>query len=78
MDPRTKRTYAEILGHELVGAMRDDGKSYLGSLISQNRETFSMSLDRYSGEVFVVQTTPPSKDNKVLFWGRCAKAQPKF
>lgn len=65
------------------GSVKISDTTYVGSLHATNGRIYTLNLDRYSGEVFLVPMPPsghlePGVNLHAEFTGVCNRAQPKF
>lgn len=63
---------------DAFGVLDSTVKSYGGNVYTGSGETYSISLDRYSGDILVVQVVPPPAERKPSFWGTCRRAERMF
>lgn len=63
---------------QAVGVLETDIKNYRGLITAPNGNLFSVTLDRFSGDLFVIRVAPPAADSKAAFWGNCRRAERKF
>jgi len=66
---------------DAMGTLRQTPQSYLGDISSRSGQRYSLTLDRYSGQVFLLRPidgTSPKPSYKVEFRGECSRATPKF
>lgn len=66
---------------DATGTLRQTPQSYLGDISSRSGQRYSLTLDRYSGQIFLLRPidgAPPRSGYKVEFKGECSKATPKF
>jgi hypothetical protein len=64
---------------QVSGTAHHTDKSYTALMIGPNHYQYSLSLDRYSGQLVLMGAIDPSTGNRPIeFWGTCARATPKF
>ena len=65
------------------GSIQVSDTMYVGTLHAANGRVYTLDLDRYSGEVFLIPMPPsghlePGVNLQAEFTGTCTRAQPKF
>ena len=78
MDDRSKQASAWTPEGIAYGTLEETQQHYRGRITAPSGNLFSMSIDRYSGDIFVVRVQPPPPDSKAAFWGTCRRAERKF
>jgi hypothetical protein len=71
----------ETLRGKASGLLTKSDQNYMGNLSANAGVNYSITLDRYSGEILLYQppeNPQPGQGFYSEFWGTCVRAAPKF
>ncbi|MFL9582398.1 hypothetical protein [Stenotrophomonas sp. AB1(2024)] len=64
---------------DAIGILSAGAKNYTGLVeVPETGSRYSLSLNRYTGSLFLMRVDPPAPDSKAAFWGTCLKAERRF
>ena len=77
-DEQTRLGHVNTMTGPAKGRFKVTPQYYMGDVVSAKGFTYTVSLDRYSGSIVILQTPFPPEDGKADFIGECSKKHKRF